>query len=543
MKKRITLLITAALLAVVGVQATTSTMKKFIMLSFADDATNGITWNLNDNTVSGNTITFSATNSKKPYWTFESPINLKDFIVTATARNTSITFELIDNNDKVAYYHWWGDGAGTLSGLSLANDANADITAIKRINIDCRDNEKTNLSATLTVMKLSVAVEVSDGDNDFLELKIEDAIPLGYGNSTCADGVITFGGDNKYYNPYGWEYVGTKDWSSYQYMVIVPRKVHPGSGNRVMYTIYDNANWAFNPQLSYGQSYRATVFDIKNGKIYGNGPLFDNREEITPTVDGDKWDGSSFFYNLDYTKISKFEFRTWNDGQATFEAAVFLTNTEPNYRNYTNNHWEEKASNYKRDFTAEGYATVCLPYNWAPCGADVYDVVGVDDKDTPSKLYLEKVNGVLKAGKAYIIQTNGCASNEDYKGVTFYKAGAETAEAATDGALKGTLSDNTVVPENSYILKDGKWKKSNGSAKVNANRAYLTLTPDLVVPTSAPGMIVMDMEGNDVTGIETVHGEGFTVNGSDIFDLSGRRVSQPTKKGIYVKNGKKYIVK
>lgn len=42
------------------------------------------------------------------------------------------------------------------------------------------------------------------------------------------------------------------------------------------------------------------------------------------------------------------------------------------------------------------------------------------------------------------------------------------------------------------------------------------------------------------TGIETVHGEGFMVHDSVVYDLQGRRVAQPTK-GLYIVNGKKIV--
>ena len=44
------------------------------------------------------------------------------------------------------------------------------------------------------------------------------------------------------------------------------------------------------------------------------------------------------------------------------------------------------------------------------------------------------------------------------------------------------------------------------------------------------------------TGIDEVNGSRFMVSDSDFYDLSGRRVSQPTTKGIYVQDGKKVVI-
>jgi len=47
---------------------------------------------------------------------------------------------------------------------------------------------------------------------------------------------------------------------------------------------------------------------------------------------------------------------------------------------------------------------------------------------------------------------------------------------------------------------------------------------------------------DDVTGINTVKGEGFMVHGSESYNLNGQRVSKPTK-GLYIVNGRKVIMK
>ena len=47
-------------------------------------------------------------------------------------------------------------------------------------------------------------------------------------------------------------------------------------------------------------------------------------------------------------------------------------------------------------------------------------------------------------------------------------------------------------------------------------------------------------DGDEATGISRVAAE----DGNDTwYNLSGQRISAPTKKGLYIKNGKKVIVK
>ena len=60
----------------------------------------------------------------------------------------------------------------------------------------------------------------------------------------------------------------------------------------------------------------------------------------------------------------------------------------------------------------------------------------------------------------------------------------------------------------------------------------------ITASTSAPEFIGF----GGTTGINATLNEGVEVTDGVIFDLSGRRVANPTK-GIYIKNGKKFIVK
>ena len=62
--------------------------------------------------------------------------------------------------------------------------------------------------------------------------------------------------------------------------------------------------------------------------------------------------------------------------------------------------------------------------------------------------------------------------------------------------------------------------------------------------SSTPAPRYMPIAGwilGDVTGINHVHGEGFTVQGSAIYNLTGQRVQNP-KKGLYITHGKKVVV-
>ena len=50
----------------------------------------------------------------------------------------------------------------------------------------------------------------------------------------------------------------------------------------------------------------------------------------------------------------------------------------------------------------------------------------------------------------------------------------------------------------------------------------------------------INMVDDEATGINTVHSSGFKAEGT--YDLQGRKIENP-KKGLYINNGKKVVVK
>ena len=111
------------------------------------------------------------------------------------------------------------------------------------------------------------------------------------------------------------------------------------------------------------------------------------------------------------------------------------------------------------------------------------------------------------------------------------------------GALTGVYT-TTNVPDDSYILWAGTVNEVNypiGFYKANSStvapyRAYLT------AEGSSARSLTIVYGDEETQGVETVQGSRFKVQGSEVFDLQGRRVSQP-QKGMYIVNGKKVLVK
>ena len=124
--------------------------------------------------------------------------------------------------------------------------------------------------------------------------------------------------------------------------------------------------------------------------------------------------------------------------------------------------------------------------------------------------------------------------------------------------LKGS-SVNTYVAEDAYTLsapegvesiglyqvllnKDANGANGNTHFLNNAGKAYI-LASDLGNPTTTgTSSTVRFSFGSETTAIESVVNNGAEAN-APIYDLSGRRVANAVKGGIYIQNGKKVYIK
>ena len=68
-------------------------------------------------------------------------------------------------------------------------------------------------------------------------------------------------------------------------------------------------------------------------------------------------------------------------------------------------------------------------------------------------------------------------------------------------------------------------------------RAYFTLKDVLADVASADARIFISLD--DATGVKTMK----AVDNENYYDLQGRRVSEPTKKGLYIRGNKKVFIK
>ena len=195
--------------------------------------------------------------------------------------------------------------------------------------------------------------------------------------------------------------------------------------------------------------------------------------------------------------------------------------------------------------SAAGYATYSMSKPFTVEGAEVYIVTGVASGEA-NMVRLEGANLEIPAGTGVIL-----------KG----EAGDYTVKPSFgEGSVAGNLLIGTGESPNGYDITGVYPQEMGGgeyTAYIFANKEpngvgfYLldssngnTIAPFkafLAVPKSqtAPDFIGF----GDTTGIDaTLNDNGQMINDNIIYDLSGRRVMNPTK-GLYIINGKKVVIK
>ena len=508
--KKIFFILMSLLLVCAGVQA--KTVRKYLRLSDANFAKIWNGDNMTSNPITGEVSFTAGTNNFSIGWRWQSGIDMSSYTTMTLKLKEAASVDLLVRfrDDSDAYWDVWTitDGATLTAGQT---ELNITLSNIKHKSDNSAFNFNTlklveihnDANGTTTAIKIDEIYFEKEVTADYTD------VPFDVENISWGSNDHPFNKESWTWTPpgwgewVGWEYTTAQNWSDYKYLAIVPQKQWPGeSGDctAMIYNLTDGTNtsltWWFN---YWSELQRGGVQDLtalKNGDADANVAL--NNIQSMKILIGN---GASNTHNYTYSL-----------------SAVYLTNTKPTITSTT--------GDYVRTNSTDGTCgTICLPYAAAVCGADVYEVVGVDNAENPQTLYLQTVHGLLTAGKAYVFKANGAWN------VTFHRASENEVGSPVTGNLQGTFT-GADVPTGSYILAGTQWKKVGTTypKTVGANKAYLTLDNSLLVPqeqASARGYIAFDIEGNETTGINTVNGKGLKVNG--YYNFAGQRISQPKR--------------
>jgi len=186
----------------------------------------------------------------------------------------------------------------------------------------------------------------------------------------------------------------------------------------------------------------------------------------------------------------------------------------------------------------KAYATAYLPFPVSRVeGADAY--VGSTLSD--NVLSVEKTENGAAANQGLVLVSE--SGTEGQVATLTIGESEKTGQVLTGTNVPITLSDDTRLSylvlgvDNSDKTTVGFFKPSLKVVSIPANRAYIDNS------STASGAVRLSFGSS--TGIENslIIDNGEVKEKAPVYDLTGRRVTNATKSGVYIQNGKKFIVK
>lgn len=233
--------------------------------------------------------------------------------------------------------------------------------------------------------------------------------------------------------------------------------------------------------------------------------------------------------------VEGFVLRDGNNGRMNLEANGGIDKWEGENRYYNQVTWTiDVATEFEvalNTVESKSYATAYLPFGVSAVnGAKAYTAATPANGQT---VMTETANFAKETGVLLV-------SDEAAAKAVLTIGDAEG--AANSSALKGTLLAKDITDAQTKYLVFGKnnanetevgfFEPSTTVTSIPANRAFFA---------DAEGSAIALNFGN-VTAVNNVVAGNANVN-APIFDLTGRRVVKAVKGGLYIQNGKKYIVK
>jgi len=187
--------------------------------------------------------------------------------------------------------------------------------------------------------------------------------------------------------------------------------------------------------------------------------------------------------------------------------------------------------------------TFCVPFDIsnadlkAQFGDDVAVAEYTDEAtgDNSTIKFDTMTTPAVTANVPVLLKSNATATSFVFGGDIVAVAG----EAKVDGTnfdFVGTFTASTTIEEGNYFMSANKLYKSAGATTIAGTRAYLKAAK------AGARIDKFLLDGEDVTtSISSMISEQGTMD--NVFDLQGRKVNDQTKKGVYIQNGKKVVVK
>ncbi len=224
------------------------------------------------------------------------------------------------------------------------------------------------------------------------------------------------------------------------------------------------------------------------------------------------------------------------DGDEPISNGIFLFTDDENIFQPAEDVNVNVTASYARKFDVGKACTVVLPF-----------ALGADKAAEAGKFYrltsIEDgiIHGESEVPAPYVPYIFEPASEYPFTNIfvgQLPKAQVNTINAAGNAKMNFALEQTTLRSDAETAYYG--WSATDGFVKLNVGlanpmRAWIEMP---AAQAGANNLIWMD---DVVTGINMINME--IQNGTKVYDLQGRQVTNPTARGIYIVNGKKYVVK
>jgi hypothetical protein len=171
----------------------------------------------------------------------------------------------------------------------------------------------------------------------------------------------------------------------------------------------------------------------------------------------------------------------------------------------------------------------------------------------------KKVSAINNGFHLFVPDMHDKTDADDHKKSTLDVTNNSLCSWLEGGSIPQTIGDYTVYLMNSkgynevtgqVVEGEEAFYRASATATLGANKAYLQLLTEKVrskngkPATSKMAIIFVDEEnGSETTAIDGVNSTETVSSDNAYYTISGVKVERPTKSGIYIKNGKKIIIK
>ena len=278
--------------------------------------------------------------------------------------------------------------------------------------------------------------------------------------------------------------------------------------------------------------------------INGGGTFPNGKNTWTTTITTESKvfnDGTLKLVGVNATTSVTFKLTSTNGGYFALDDVVISTADQVTLKDDAANDVETKVADVTVGRTIQGgvWNTLCLPFN---AGKNtIAQATGNAVENVSLRTFSGFSNNELTfaetdtitAGKPFLIKVTKTSANPVFTLASLEGDAAAQTVTYNGASMAGTLAPTNIGTTGLFLTAGGELKRASGSTTLKGLRAYFT-----VPAGTSQARLMLDDGATVINMVEAVAADGRW------YAPDGRRYStQPTRQGIYIKDGKKIIIR